>query len=552
MAWKLSYIKSLERKLEKLKELNYCLELDKDELERRIEHLRSDVQRYAHYLHEAEERNKKTQEEFETSQETVAEFIELRDTLVEKIQILKDQNHQLVHQHNQYNEHTDAQIQELHDTVEVLSDQNAVLHGHIEHLQAVIANQDEPEEDPEEDEEVEEDPMDLGLGEEMDGRPVRNNRNPRYNNRNDEEAQQQPPQQPPTPPPPPPAQNGTKQHYEALRRVRVPNFDGSSDPEVGQNWMKEVENHLRLLEQQTMINPVTVGLRFNPTDTELMLLLNKKINNQPLTCDYIRTVDVYKYNPWELADTNTSWGDDGLMYFFTPRDRKYMNGSRPNRAAGDGFWKATAIGKKIFDNNECIGLKRTLVFYQGKASNGKKTNWIMHEYTINQPPRHPTGSMRLDECVLCRIRERKPAAAASDSCKTIHETSENDNLTSHKRSRTEFDQQHDAPAQHHLQLRQPDLPLMHQQFQLRQPDLPLMHQQNQPALQYTGQQHGSVPQQQQNQPGGELDYSVRRRLEEIEHFLMDDLENDDEGVLIDNEFGRLYLRDQILDLALLQ
>ena len=110
MADQSSYIKSLEKKLEKLKEHNYCLELDKDELERRAEHLRCDVQRYAHYLHEAEERNKKTQEEFETSQETVAEFIELRDTLVEKIQILKDQNHQLVHQHNQYSEHTDAQI----------------------------------------------------------------------------------------------------------------------------------------------------------------------------------------------------------------------------------------------------------------------------------------------------------------------------------------------------------------------------------------------------------------------------------------------------------
>ncbi|XP_073061989.1 uncharacterized protein [Primulina eburnea] len=116
----------------------------------------------------------------------------------------------------------------------------------------------------------------------MDGRPVRNNRNPRYgnhnNNSNDEEAQQQQPPQPPPvvglsqvdlmaiativattlqglvnpnvnqPPPPPPAQNGTKQHYEALRRARVPNFDGSTDPEVGQNWMKEVENHLRLLE----------------------------------------------------------------------------------------------------------------------------------------------------------------------------------------------------------------------------------------------------------------------------------------------------------------
>ncbi|XP_073046190.1 uncharacterized protein [Primulina eburnea] len=239
MADQSSYIKNLERKLEKLKGHNYCLKLDKDELERRAEHLEGDVHRYAHYLHEAEERNRKTQEEFETSQETVAEFIELHDTLVEKIQVLKDQNHQLVHQHNQYSAQTDAQIQELQDTVEVLSDQNAVLHGHIEHLETVIANhEEEPEEDPEE--EIEADPMDLGLGEAMDGRPVRNNRNPRYNNRNDEDAQQ-------------------LQHYEALRRARVPNFDGSTDPEVGHNWMKEVENHLRLLEvpQRIRVDVIT-------------------------------------------------------------------------------------------------------------------------------------------------------------------------------------------------------------------------------------------------------------------------------------------------------
>lgn len=104
---------------------------------------------------------------------------------------------------------------------------------------------------------------------------MHNNRNPRYRNRianQNHEENVEPPVLSPAdimaiatvvattlqelinpnanqpPPPPPPAQNGTKFHFESLRRARVPNFDGNSDPEVGQNWMKEVENHLRLLE----------------------------------------------------------------------------------------------------------------------------------------------------------------------------------------------------------------------------------------------------------------------------------------------------------------
>ncbi|XP_073300244.1 uncharacterized protein [Primulina huaijiensis] len=124
----------------------------------------------------------------------------------------------------------------------------------------------------------------------MEGRHVRNNRNPRYgnrnnnNNRNNDDAKQPPPAvglsqtdlmaivtivattlqgfvnpNANQPPPPPPAQNETKQHYEYLQRARVPNFDGSFDPEVGQNWMKEVENHLRLLEvpQEIKIDVIT-------------------------------------------------------------------------------------------------------------------------------------------------------------------------------------------------------------------------------------------------------------------------------------------------------
>lgn len=68
-------------------------------------------------------------------------------------------------------------------------------------------------------------------------------------------------------------------------------------------------------------------------------------------------------------------------YFFSPRDRKYPNGSRPNRSAGSGYWKATGADKPI-GRPKPVGIKKALVFYSGKAPKGEKTNWIMHEYRL--------------------------------------------------------------------------------------------------------------------------------------------------------------------------
>jgi len=71
-------------------------------------------------------------------------------------------------------------------------------------------------------------------------------------------------------------------------------------------------------------------------------------------------------------------------YFFSPRDRKYPNGVRPNRAATSGYWKATGTDKPILtsDGHQKVGVKKALVFYGGKPPKGVKTNWIMHEYRL--------------------------------------------------------------------------------------------------------------------------------------------------------------------------
>lgn len=82
-------------------------------------------------------------------------------------------------------------------------------------------------------------------------------------------------------------------------------------------------------------------------------------------------------------------------YFFSPRDRKYPNGARPNRAATSGYWKATGTDKPVLSSvgDQKVGVKKALVFYGGKPPKGVKTNWIMHEYRLieNKVSGRPPG-----------------------------------------------------------------------------------------------------------------------------------------------------------------
>ncbi|KAE8678878.1 ONAC010 protein [Hibiscus syriacus] len=152
------------------------------------------------------------------------------------------------------------------------------------------------------------------------------------------------------------------------------------------------------------------GFRFHPSDEELIIhYLQNKVASRPLPASVIAEIDLYKYNPWELP---TSFGENE-WFFFSPRDRKYPNGERPNRAAASGYWKATGIDRPILTSSEPknIGVKKALVFYSGRPPKGVKTEWTMNECilldTMVKPPRFK-GSMRLDVWVLCRVRRKGP------------------------------------------------------------------------------------------------------------------------------------------------
>ncbi|KAM7278868.1 hypothetical protein ACFE04_006002 [Oxalis oulophora] len=150
------------------------------------------------------------------------------------------------------------------------------------------------------------------------------------------------------------------------------------------------------------------GFRFYPTDEELLVqYLCRKVAGHQFSLEIIGEIDLYKFDPWVLP-SKAKFGEKE-WYFFSPRDRKYPNGCRPNRVAGSGYWKATGTDKIITTEGRKVGIKKALVFYIGKAPKGTKTNWIMHEYRLLDSNRK-AGSTKLDEWVLCRIYKKSSSA----------------------------------------------------------------------------------------------------------------------------------------------
>ncbi|KAF4360606.1 hypothetical protein F8388_017632 [Cannabis sativa] len=132
---------------------------------------------------------------------------------------------------------------------------------------------------------------------------------------------------------------------------------------------------------------VMPGFRFHPTEEELVeFYLRRKVEGKRFNVELITFLDLYRYDPWELPD------------------RKYRNGDRPNRVTTSGYWKATGADRMIrTESSRSIGLKKTLVFYSGKAPKGIRTSWIMNEYRL---PQHETERYQKAEISLCRVYKR--------------------------------------------------------------------------------------------------------------------------------------------------
>ncbi|XP_010546158.1 PREDICTED: NAC domain-containing protein 100-like [Tarenaya hassleriana] len=148
------------------------------------------------------------------------------------------------------------------------------------------------------------------------------------------------------------------------------------------------------------------GFRFHPTDEELIThYLHKKVLDSGFSAKAVGEVDLNKSEPWELP-WKAKMGEKE-WYFFCLRDRKYPTGLRTNRATEAGYWKATGKDKEIYRGKSLVGMKKTLVFYRGRAPKGQKTNWVMHEYRLEgKLSAHNLPKTAKNEWVICRIFQK--------------------------------------------------------------------------------------------------------------------------------------------------
>ncbi|KAL1204837.1 NAC domain-containing protein 21/22 [Cardamine amara subsp. amara] len=144
------------------------------------------------------------------------------------------------------------------------------------------------------------------------------------------------------------------------------------------------------------------GFRFHPRDDELICdyLMRRTVRSlyQPVV---LIEVDLNKCEPWDIPQTARVGGRE--WYFYSQKDRKYATGQRTNRATATGYWKATGKDRAIQRNGSLVGMRKTLVFYRGRAPKGRKTEWVMHEFRLQGTPLHHSSNYLKEEWALCRV-----------------------------------------------------------------------------------------------------------------------------------------------------
>ena len=158
-----------------------------------------------------------------------------------------------------------------------------------------------------------------------------------------------------------------------------------------------------------------MGYRFSPTGEEVInyYLKNKILDKPWLVNEAINEINICAHDPkflpgnfilsfstseinhesflvltfFFVAALSKLDSKDLVWYFFCRREYHVPEKKKgTKRTTPSGYWKATGVDRKIREKGVEIGIKKTLVYHEGKSTNGVWTPWVMHEYHITSLP----------------------------------------------------------------------------------------------------------------------------------------------------------------------
>ncbi|XP_057432993.1 NAC domain-containing protein 83-like [Lotus japonicus] len=125
------------------------------------------------------------------------------------------------------------------------------------------------------------------------------------------------------------------------------------------------------------------GYKFDPTDEVLVdFYLKRRVFAQPLPFHIIPDFNVFQTEPWGLPGGDGNIFNERKCFFYNIMGRDFENIDM--RSAGSGQWRVMEKDKyvPIPRNNQVIGKRNTLNFWEVQGAYARRTEWVMHEFRL--------------------------------------------------------------------------------------------------------------------------------------------------------------------------
>ncbi|KAK6804303.1 hypothetical protein RDI58_002087 [Solanum bulbocastanum] len=149
-----------------------------------------------------------------------------------------------------------------------------------------------------------------------------------------------------------------------------------------------------------------MGIRFHPTDTELINYLKRFFKGELCLNQQcpIQFADIYgDQPPWEIFGANS---EEKFRYFITPLKKLKIEYKRFSRVCAKGTWKGQT-GEHLIRRNRTapvVGFKRNFKFESSEC--GQNKTWLMVEYHVADSFFKENNHIPKEDFVVCRIKKK--------------------------------------------------------------------------------------------------------------------------------------------------